>query len=223
MSNKEIKEMSSFFDEVADGYDNHMKKTITLFDEYYSAVSSQVKNSKDSINVLDLGCGTGTELKGIFDKAPNANITAVDLSPAMLEKLKDKYMDKSENIRLVNASYEGLEFAKGSFDYVVSVMSLHHYKHDRKLMLYRKIFSVLKKGGIFINGDYVVSPQGEKECIEEYDRIILDKDINEDGTYHIDIPFSITTEIGLLKEAGFENIDVLYRRENAAVFTAYRL
>ena len=59
-------EMSRFFDERVDGYDSHMKQCLAAhFDTFYAAVADAVEPTSSEIHLLDLGCGTGAELKGI--------------------------------------------------------------------------------------------------------------------------------------------------------------
>ncbi len=83
--NYEIEEMRSFFNLRAEGYEKHMEDAINSFEEYYKLVSSTLKYTEEVIEILDLGCGTGLELEEIFNKAPNARVTCIDLSEEMLK------------------------------------------------------------------------------------------------------------------------------------------
>lgn len=68
---------------------------------FYNHVANQVKKTDKPIRILDLGCGTGLELEGIFSNAPKALITGVNMSENMLFKLQEKYKGYLEqNIRL---------------------------------------------------------------------------------------------------------------------------
>lgn len=134
-------EMSRFFDERASSYDDHMRQSVASFERFYTLVSRPIRETRDSISVLDLGCGTGLELESVFKKAPNARITGIDLSANMLSELERKYAGFKGQITLVNASYKNVAFPEGSYDYAISVMSFHHYLHVRKRPLsYRHPF-----------------------------------------------------------------------------------
>lgn len=49
----------------------------------------------DVNNILDLGCGTGLELDEIFKTKPLIHVTGIDLTQAMLDKLKQNTLRKT--------------------------------------------------------------------------------------------------------------------------------
>ncbi len=61
-------EMGAFFNARAEGYDDHMRKVLDA-PAFYGAIAEAVAPTDDPIAVLDLGCGTGLELAGIFARA----------------------------------------------------------------------------------------------------------------------------------------------------------
>lgn len=215
--------MSRFFDERASSYDDHMRQSVASFERFYTLVSRPIRETRDSISVLDLGCGTGLELESVFKKAPNARITGIDLSANMLSELERKYAGFKGQITLVNASYKNVAFPEGSYDYAISVMSFHHYLHVRKRRLYEKIRRSLKGGGVYIEGDYVVSPESERQHLEAYHRTIAECKAGGNALYHIDIPFSVETQTRLLSEAGFAGVEVLWHEGEAAILVAVNL
>lgn len=210
-------EMGEFFDKRANGYEDHMKETVEGFEEYYESLSIPMKETQEKIKVLDLGCGTGLHLKGIFSKAPNAIIKGIDLSQGMMDILKEQYIDKIEQIELIKDSFLEYDFGKNEYDYVVTSMAMHHFEKLEKVDLYKKIKSSLKKDGKFINGDYIVSLESEEACLERYYGIVKEIPENERMLYHIDIPFSLKTETNLLKRAGFKEVNVIWNREECKI------
>ena len=155
--------MSDFFNTRASGYDNHMENNVENFELFYSKVSVPIKVSGEAINLLDLGCGTGLELKYIFNKIPNAEITAIDLSMEMLTLLQQNYAEKIDQLNLICGSYIDYPLGQNYFDYVVSVMSAHHYLEQEKVNLYAKVHSSLKDGGLYIEADFVADNNAEEE------------------------------------------------------------
>lgn len=213
-----IEQMAEFFNNRAGGYEEHMLSSEDSF-IYYKTLSKEIISTHDKIEILDLGCGTGLELEEIFKKCPNVNITGIDMSESMLELLKAKHIKFSKQIKLIKGSYLDVSFPENKYDYVISSMTMHHFTHDVKRQLYCNIKDYLKKGtGIYIEGDYMVDDEKEKEhLIEYYEKLkLLDNQI-----YHIDIPFSVDTQKRLLMEAGFSNVKVIYQKQNSAILIAY--
>lgn len=213
--------MKSFFDLRADGYDAHMASILEGYDDFYGKIASPFEKTDEPVEVLDLGVGTGIELGFIFAKAPNARITAVDLSEEMLKKMVSKYEKYSSQIRTIVDSYLTLELKPHSFNYIVSVMSFHHLMPEKKVTLYKKLRNALVPTGIFVEGDYIVSQDEEKRLLKEFNQLKKDNSMMEDGQYHIDIPFSEETQIRAIKDAGFKKIDVIFRASRSNVVVAY--
>jgi tRNA (cmo5U34)-methyltransferase len=213
-------EMSKFFDDRAAGYDEHMHGLLRDFDTFYMQIAKPIIATDKAVKVLDLGCGTGNQLKDIFQKLPNAQVTAIDLSEEMLGKLREKYPFYLTQIKIVQGSYLTIPFSDCSYDYVVSVYSLHHFTKDVKHSLYEKIKKSLKPKGMYIEGDCVVSADKEAQLLANYQQVVGKESSN--GLYHVDIPCSLQTQINLLQDAGFSKVDVIYHNEDeeAAIIVA---
>jgi len=213
-------EMDRFFDERASTYDNHQKQTVSYFDSLHKAVAGAIEETGGEVRILDLGSGTGIELEWIFARAPNARITCIDISGRMLDKLKDKYETMLEQIEVVKGSFLDMSFQEKYFDYAVSVLTMHHYTYEQKLNLYTKIRKALVPGGKYIEGDHVLPPEEEKRRLAWYKRQLRANVVSPDNVYHIDIPFSITTQRKVLLEAGFSQVELLFETEYAAALSA---
>jgi len=216
--NYEIEEMGSFFNLRAKGYEKHMEDAINSFEEYYKLVSSTLEYTEESIEILDLGCGTGLELEEIFEKAPNARITCMDLSEEMLKILKEKYKDKLNQIDIVIASYLKEDFGIKKYDYIFGVMTMHHFLYDEKLELYKKIKLALKEEGSYIEGDYVVSKYYEKKWLKQRVDLLKEQGDEKIKLYHIDIPFALTTQRRLFKEAGFKSLHIIFEKGEHLIY-----
>jgi tRNA (cmo5U34)-methyltransferase len=213
--------MSSFFNQRAEIYDNHMLDEMSLT-EFYDEIEQCIKTDKSLINLLDLGCGTGLELERVFKLYKDAKVTAIDLSEKMLEKLRQKLEDKISNLTLICGSYFDIDFGSKCFDFVISTYSLHHFSHEEKLTLYKRVYDAMQPGGKFINGDYTVkSVDQEKYYMEENIRIRKEQGITE-GFYHYDTPLAVETELCLLKLAGFERIEIQKQWESTSIFVSYK-
>jgi tRNA (cmo5U34)-methyltransferase len=228
LSNYEL--MAEFFDRRVGGYEEHMQEILPAFDEFYSSVAEQIPATGEPMSILDLGCGTGLELDFIFARAPNARVTAVDLSSEMLARLKAR-LERAwygPRVEIAQGSYLTMPFRAGGFDCVVSVQTMHHFTPDVKLGLYTRIAHALKAGGMYIEGDYVVPPDEERSLLARYAETVKSLRANGtigvdelvDGKYHIDIPLSVQSQVAILREAGFADVEVVFEQGAAAVFRA---
>lgn len=214
-----LEKMNDFFNARADGYDNHMLIDLAL-DEFYEEIARLVTSECDDFSLLDLGCGTGLELKRLFDKFPAMSVTGIDLSEKMLEKLKEKYTDK--NFHLLCGSYFDLSFG-GGYDVALSTYSLHHFNEEEKFILYRKIYASVNENGVFIEGDYIANTL-EKQLfhLSELDRLKREQNIPDGEFFHYDIPLTVETQMRLLCKAGFREVKIVKQWENTGIFVARR-
>lgn len=202
-----LEKMAAFFENRLNGYDEHMLTNIEGADEFYKFTARQLP-MKSGSKVLDLGCGTGLELEEYFSLNPNAYITGIDLSEAMLNVLEEKFPDKK--LSLINGSYFDVPFENEKYDAVVSVESLHHFTKDRKLSLYKKLFHALNEDGYFILTDYFAeSEMLENEYFENLQRLKQEQNITDDEFYHYDTPLTVEHEIKILEKAGFTDVRIL--------------
>jgi tRNA (cmo5U34)-methyltransferase len=217
---EQYKPMGEFFDGMSRGYDAHMKENVEGFDQFYSSVAAAIPETNAELGILDIGCGTGLELAAIFQRAPNALITGVDLSGEMLEILRDKYPDYHNQIRLVRESYVTFSYGENMYDDIISVMTLHHLLPESKHNLYQKIRQALKPGGKYIEGDYITTQEKEKQVRDDFFKLRKSDPSLVDGTHHIDFECSLETQKDLLLKAGFTRVDVLWEYGETAVYTA---
>lgn len=203
-----LEKMDEFFEKRLSGYDEHMLNDIEGAKEFYRFTAEQLPMSP-GCHVLDLGCGTGLELGEYFKLNGSANVTAVDLSAAMLGVLKEKFPGK--NINAVCGSYFDIPFERAAYEAAVSVESLHHFTAEEKMCLYKKLSSALKNRGYFILTDYFAeSEEAEREYRENYERLKREQGI-ENGLYHYDTPLTAEHEMSLLCSSGFSVVRVIGR------------
>lgn len=212
-----MEKMDEFFAARVDGYDDHMLNEVEGCREAYEKMAELVPENTE--NLLDLGCGTGLELAGIFARFPNASVTGIDLSKAMLDRLSDKYPDKK--ITLINADYFSTDLGRERFDAAVSFQTMHHFSHEMKIGLYEKIRNSLKSGGVYIECDYMVDTQAEEDkWYAENARIRKELSIPENEFYHYDTPCTIENQIKMYKAAGFSSAEKVFRKENTTIIIA---
>ncbi len=93
--------------------------------------------------ILDVGFGNGAFTQAVSATFSGSDITAIDTS---IPKLFS-----SDKIAFIKGSVEQLPLVSESFDLVITVLSLHHWKEKDKGI--SEIYRVLKKDGKLIIGD----------------------------------------------------------------------
>lgn len=108
------------------------------------AVLNEISNTRTiPQTILDVGFGNGLFTQAVSATFPRSDITAIDTS---IPKLSS-----SDNITFMKGNVEQLPLSLESFDLVITVLSLHHWKEKNKGI--SEIYRVLKKGGRLIIGD----------------------------------------------------------------------
>lgn len=208
-----MEEMSDFFAKRLDDYEEHMsiwEKSYQIFAEMLPA---------ECRKILDLGCGTGMELDRIWQRNPDVEVTGVDLCQNMLDKLLKKHSDK--RLTTVCEDYFQYDPGQDKLDAVISFESLHHFLPERKKELYRKVYNSLKRGGIFLSGDYIACCDEEEEILRQ---VYLKKRkqfaIPDQCFVHFDIPLTLEHEKELLLSAGFVIEEVRDNPDGATLIKA---
>ncbi len=160
--------------------------------------------------VLDLGTGDGRLLKMLRMDRPDLKGVGLDISPAMLKAAQDNFVgDKSVKIIEHDLNEPLLRSEFGTFDIVITSLTLHHLTHERKRSIYEEAFYLLERGGVFCNLEHVDSPTVR---LHEH---FLDSIGNKIATFardeHSDRLLSMETQLGWLKEIGFGEVDCYWK------------
>jgi len=208
--------MDDFFTTQAPAYDEYMLNNVAGFPKGCAELTNHVPDGIRTL--LDLGCGTGLELEEIFKRNPDVQVTGIDLTQAMLDKLSEKYNDKQ--ITLICASFIDYDFGCEKYDRVISFEAMHHFTHEEKLALYKNIYKALKPGGRYVEGDYMVGTQDEEDHLlakkKEYRAL---QNIPDGELYHFDTPCTVENQIKLFAAAGFTGAKKVWREGNTTIIT----
>lgn len=214
------------FDQAAHSYDEKHGKLIPCYDDFYGSAVTWTEVEGDSPAILDLGAGTGRLSAMMLNKFPGAHLTLVDISEEMLEKASTRFAD-NDKLQYIAADYLNYEFGQ-TYDAVVSSLSIHHLTHPDKQALFRKVHSLLKPGGVFVNADQAAgsSPAFVAEFKRLWTNAVTATDLNPEDIAAsqkrrlLDIDATLTDQLQWLREAGFAEVDCVYRNREFTVFVA---
>lgn len=106
--------------------------------------------------VVDLACGPGPLLLELAPIYPETTFIGVDLSPTMLDHLRQQAVArKLANISVFQEDIRTLPSLDAKVDMVISTSALHHLPDDESLrQVFRRIRTVLKPDGGFYLFDF---------------------------------------------------------------------
>ncbi|XUW99734.1 MAG: methyltransferase domain-containing protein [Dehalogenimonas sp.] len=107
---------------------------------------------KDTDQVLDICCGTGSTTAIIAEEVNQGKIIGVDLSPDMLAVARRKV--PAQWVGFERASVDALPFGDNSFDAVLCTYGLHEIPKAIRAGALKEVFRVLRPGGKFLTLDY---------------------------------------------------------------------
>jgi len=217
--------IKAHFEEEADEFDNVILKLIPHYTEMIDALVRAIPFEKDaSINVIDLGCGTGTVAQKIKSAFPNAKISCLDVAENMI-RLAQKKLGGTADCYV--CGFDEFVFDK-KYDVMVSSLALHHLANDEdKKTFYRKIFDALNDNGVFYNADVVL---GSNDRLQELymakwmtfmGKTVSSEEIENKWLVNYkteDRPTKLMNHLNWLKNIGFSEIDVVWKYYNFAVY-----
>lgn len=152
-------------------------------------------------DVLELGTGTGETARRVLRDRPDARLTGVDESAAMLAAARAALGNAP--LLLVQLLEDPLP--PGPFDLVFSALAVHHLDGPAKADLFRRVARVLRPRGRFVLAD-VVTPENPEDAVvplsPDYDR-----------------PDRAADQLAWLDEAGFD-ARIAWQLRDLAVFAA---
>lgn len=193
---------------------------------------------------VDLGCGDGVLSSALLGRYPHAHATLVDFSPPMIDAARAKLggHDPAPGFAVADLGdprwMESL--GESSFDAVVSGYAIHHLPDARKRALYAEIFSLLGRGGVFVNVEHVASSSPWIESIS--DDLMIDslhafhasgdapksrEQVADEFVHRPDkaanILAPVEAQCAWLREIGFADVDCYFKAFELAVFGGRRL
>jgi tRNA (cmo5U34)-methyltransferase len=166
--------------------------------------------------VLDLGSGDGRLLDVVLRARPRAVGVALDFSPLMLDRLRDRFAG-SPRVDIVAHNLDEPLPPLGTFDAVVSSFAIHHLVHERKRQVYEEVWRALNDGGVFCNLEHVASATayGHARFLDAMGT----RPEEEDPSNKL---LDVHTQLEWLREIGFADVDCYWKWRELALLTGFK-
>lgn len=141
---------------IKDPYKN-LAKFYDTFIEPFNAILRKIMFKmylpKEGMRVLEIGCGTGTNLK-LYQQA-GCEVYGIDLSPSMV-KVASKKLGEQAHIKLGDASH--MPYSEGYFDLVIAMLTLHEMPNSIRSSIVGEMARVVKQNGRLLFVDFHPGP-----------------------------------------------------------------
>lgn len=199
-------------------FDNHIKKSIPLYNEFHNIFLSLSSHFiKKNTRVIDLGCSSGIFLKKIYDLNKHNKIffEGYDVEKNLIYYCKKTF--SSTKIKFLCKDFTKINFKKTSL--VTSFFSIQFIEQHSRLNLLKKINKQLIPGGAFFFIEKVLGKNSEIQ--EKYTQLYTDFKLDNFSPLQIlkktkslsgvMKPNTSTQNIKLLKNAGFNKIHLMIK------------
>lgn len=131
----------AFFDSIADAWDGW--HDLTRLSAELNAEFDGF-GIRDAETVLDVGCGTGNLTRALLGRlGPDGRVIALDISPVMLERARQKIVDP--RVAWMQAPAHRLPVAEAACDRILCFSAWPHF--ERQEAVVSEFYRVLRPGG----------------------------------------------------------------------------
>ncbi len=177
-----------------------------VYDDWYDDVSdiqatvATVRELGGAGPFLELGVGTGRLALALA--ATGVEVTGIDSSPLMLERLQRKSLERNLHLTAIQGDMvDGLGDARYALIFIAYNTIFSLQTAERQQQLFQAVAERLCDGGSFVVEAIVPDPQrpaGSTVGVRSMrsDRVVLSADIHDPSTQHVDGQFVEFTESG---------------------------
>lgn len=142
-------------------WDRMQDRYITRREERFELMVRLIADTQeDVLQVLDIGCATGSLMLAALDKFSKAEVFGIDFDPTLLALAEKRLAQFGDRVHLVQTDLRDESWFKMipcPMAAVVSATALHWLRPERLERFYGQLARILRPGGIFLNADHVRS------------------------------------------------------------------
>lgn len=209
MSNRKNAIRRQFNRSAAGSYDKHAQVQRSMADRLAKKLLKAADQEETTrLNIVEIGCGTGTLTEMLVNDWPGASITALDIAPAMIEaaeqrvKASDESGCSSSRVRFLHADVEkwAPDAPAESFDFIVANACFQWLSRPSETL--ENLRRLLRPNGLLVFTTF--GPDTFRELHEAFDAVYRASGIEPQRH---GLSFQSPTEWhSLLEEAGFSTI-----------------
>jgi SAM-dependent methyltransferase len=129
--------------------------------------------------VLDLGCGPGSLAVRLLGRVPAASVVAIDSDPLLLALGRAAYGGlaglRFADLDLRTAGWAGALRLGRPADAAVSTTALHWLPLPALRAMYAELATVLRPGGLLLNGDHLTEDEAAAPVLARLDRALTER------------------------------------------------
>ena len=173
---------------------------------------------ENAVRILDIGAGDGHLIKMIKESGHRSDVefVALDISPVMLESLKDNFANDTR-VKVIEHDLDDSLPDLGYFDAIISSFVIHHLRHNRKYSLYEEINDMLNPTGVFCNLEHVSSISTRHQA--KFLSLTGMLPCQEDKTNRL---LSVEKQLQMLRDVGFIEADCLWKWYELALLIGFK-
>jgi len=227
---KPIEKQFEFDEEVASVFDDMLNRSVPFYKENLNLQIDILKNFlSENDKVVDLGSSTGTFLIELAKKTQKLKLIGIDNSEAMIKRAKNKAKAFGVNVEFINDDFLHYNFSDSKA--VIANYTVQFIRPLKREKLIQKIYNSLVDGGIFLMSEKLITENKKlnKHMIDVYYEYKKKMGYSEyeiaqkrEALENVLIPYTMQENIEMLKNAGFKDIEVIFRWNNFATFIAFK-
>ncbi|WP_457559977.1 carboxy-S-adenosyl-L-methionine synthase CmoA [Caminibacter sp.] len=227
---KPIEKQFEFDDEVASVFDDMLNRSVPFYKENLELQIDILKNFlQKNDKVVDLGSSTGTFLINLAKKVNDIELIGIDNSPAMIKRARHKAKAFGVDVKFIEADFLDYDFSNSKA--IIANYTIQFVRPLKREKLIKKIYDSLTKDGIFLMSEKLITENKKlnKIMIDIYYDYKKKMGYSEfeiaqkrEALENVLIPYTMNENIEMLKNAGFNEVEVIFRWNNFATFIAFK-
>lgn len=183
-------------------------------------------------HVLDIGCGAGNNTIKLSQFTSPFDCDLVDLSLPMLERARDRVSGvNSGHVKTFHGDFRTVKLPEQRYDVIIAAAVLHHLRDDQDWeTAFRKMFRLTAPGGSVWITDLVSHETDAVQSMmwHRYGEYLsaVGGDAYRDSVFDYidreDSPRPVTYQLELLRDVGFDHVELLHKNSCFAAFGAIK-